>query len=88
LAMGALYPEPVALFLQAASVGMVLLIVASILRRSVSSGPRKAAADRRSPSSIVRRTSPSSRQRPRPVGSVSSTEIKAPVEVGLQESQS
>jgi len=89
LTLAALYPDPAALFLQAASLGLVLALVAIVLRRAVVGTPRPPSLGRRSASSIVRRTSPSSRQRPPLVGSAASTEIKAPapVEVGSQEPQ-
>jgi hypothetical protein len=90
LALAVLYPDPAALLLQAASLGLFLVLVAIVLQRAVANGRERPFPERRSSSSIVRRASPSGRQRPRAVGSALSTEIKAPspVELGLQESQS
>jgi hypothetical protein len=86
LALAALYPDPAALFLQAAGLGLALTVVALVLRRALAVPGRQFSAARRSPSSIVRRTSPSSRQRPPLVGSAASTETRAPpLEIGSQE---
>jgi hypothetical protein len=55
ISLGVLYPEPVVLLLQAASLGAALVLLAALLERMVADRRRRALPSRRAASSIVER---------------------------------
>ena len=83
-ALSSLYPGPVVLIAQAASIGIALALMAGILRRATSRRQHSAKVVRSAPSSILERTSNEFYQRPSPSVSTAT----APVVMDLASVQS